>query len=49
VAKGLDRHKTTVAHYDGSFFKLRHEIDHLMNGKRSRARTGAGGPREWYE
>lgn len=31
VAKGLDLHKTTVAHYDGSFFKLRHEIDHLMN------------------
>ena len=24
--------KTTVARYDGSFFRLRHEIDHLMNG-----------------
>lgn len=24
--------KTTVALYDGSFFRLRHEIDHLMNG-----------------
>jgi hypothetical protein len=23
--------KTTLAHYDGSFFRLRHEIDHLMN------------------
>src|SRR5262245_58219078 len=24
--------KTTVARYDGSFFRLRHEIDYLMNG-----------------
>ena len=24
--------KTTVARYDGSFFRLRNEIDHLMNG-----------------
>jgi hypothetical protein len=24
--------KTTVARYDSSFFRLRHEIDHLMNG-----------------
>ena len=24
--------RTTVACYDGSFFRLRHEIDHLMNG-----------------
>jgi hypothetical protein len=25
--------KTTVAYCDGSFFRLRHEIDHLMNGE----------------
>lgn len=31
VASGLVLHKTTVVQYDGSFFKLRNEIDHLMN------------------
>jgi hypothetical protein len=25
---------TTVARYQGSFFRLRHEIDHLLNGQR---------------
>src|SRR4051812_2483635 len=31
VAETLHLPDTTVARYDGSFFKLRHEIDHLMN------------------
>jgi hypothetical protein len=31
VAETLDLTDTTVARYDGSFFKLRREIDHLMN------------------
>jgi hypothetical protein len=31
VARGLDLPNTTVAFYDGSFFKLRNEIDHLLN------------------
>ncbi|MGL6074893.1 MAG: PglZ domain-containing protein [Fimbriiglobus sp.] len=32
VARKLAIPNTTVAHYDGSFFRLRHKIDHLMNG-----------------
>ena len=32
VAAELTISKTTVARYDGSFFRLRREIDHLMNG-----------------
>ncbi len=32
VAAELVIPKTTVACYDGSFFRLRHAIDHLMNG-----------------
>jgi len=31
VAAGLELHKTTIARYDGSFFKLRKDIHHLMN------------------
>src|SRR5436190_2229498 len=31
VAAGLQLPKTTVTLYEGSFFKLRHEIDSLMN------------------
>lgn len=33
AAAGLALPKTTLAHCDGSFFRLRHEIDHLMNGE----------------
>src|SRR5437016_3587800 len=33
AAAALALPETTVAHYDGSFFRLRHEIDHLMNGE----------------
>ena len=32
VAGELSLPNTTVARYDGSFLKLRHEIDHLLNG-----------------
>jgi hypothetical protein len=32
AAEALSIPDTTVARYDGSFFKLRHEIDHLMSG-----------------
>src|SRR5216683_5897303 len=31
VAIGLLLANTTVAHYDGSFFRLRRQIDHLMD------------------
>ena len=31
VAAELSIPNTTVARYEGSFFKLRHEIDHLLN------------------
>jgi len=31
VAETLDLPDTTVARYDGSFFALRHQIDHLIN------------------
>ncbi|MGH9427714.1 MAG: hypothetical protein ACRD2L_15600, partial [Terriglobia bacterium] len=31
VAASLSLPHTTIASYDGSFFKLRHEIDHLLN------------------
>src|SRR5437667_11078725 len=31
AAAQLDLPKTTIAHYDGSFFQLRHEIDRLLN------------------
>ena len=31
VASALSLPKTTVACYEGSFFKLRKEIDHLLN------------------
>ena len=31
VAAELHLPNTTVARYDGSFFKLRKEIDHLLN------------------
>jgi len=31
VAASLDLPRTTIARYDGSFFKLRHEIDSLLN------------------
>lgn len=31
VAETLDLPDTTVARYDGSFFALRHQIDHLLN------------------
>jgi hypothetical protein len=31
AAAALEIPKTTIARYDGSFFRLRHEIDHLMN------------------
>jgi hypothetical protein len=33
AAAGLALPATTVAHYDGSFFRLRREIDDLMNGE----------------
>ncbi len=33
AAASLSLPNTTVARYDGSFFKLRHQIDHLMNGE----------------
>jgi hypothetical protein len=33
AAAGLALPKTTLARCDGSFFRLRHEIDHLMNGE----------------
>lgn len=33
AAAGLALPKTTVARCDGSFFRLRHEIDHFMNGE----------------
>jgi hypothetical protein len=33
AAAGLTLSKTTVAQCDGSFFRLRHQIDHLMNGE----------------
>lgn len=33
AAASLALPKTTMAHCDGSFFRLRHEIDHLMNGE----------------
>src|ERR1700680_2055187 len=32
VAETLEIPRTTVARYDGSFFKLRREIDSLLNG-----------------
>lgn len=31
AAAELELPKTIVARYNGSFFKLRHEIDHLLN------------------
>src|SRR5687767_2832973 len=31
AAERLGLPETTVARYDGSFLKLRHEIDHLLN------------------
>ncbi len=33
VAASLSLPHTTVARYEGSFFKLRREIDHLLNGQ----------------
>ncbi|HET6574071.1 MAG TPA: hypothetical protein VFG68_10745, partial [Fimbriiglobus sp.] len=33
AAASLSLPNTTVVRYDGSFFKLRHQIDHLMNGE----------------
>lgn len=33
LAANLSLPETTVSRYDGSFFRLRHEIDHLMNGE----------------
>jgi hypothetical protein len=41
VAETLDRPDTTVARYDGSFFKLRREIDHVMG---ETVRHGRGRP-----
>src|SRR4051794_3754830 len=32
AAESLEIPDATVVHYDGSFFALRHRIDHLMNG-----------------
>jgi hypothetical protein len=35
AVQALDLPDTTVARYNGSFFKLRHEIDHLLKGPKA--------------